>query len=95
MLIAGTLAAAAQNPPAPAPAQPYKAVALSLPAPMADPAFDAARRQIGEIAQKKDRAALARLVVAQGFFWDRENGDHADKRKSGIDNLATAPRPEQ
>ncbi len=47
MLIAGTLAAAAQNPPAPAPAQPYKAVALSLPAPMADPALDAARRQIG------------------------------------------------
>jgi hypothetical protein len=87
LLIAGTVPALAQNPP---PAQPYKAVAITLPAPMNDPAFDAMRKQIGEIAQRKDRAALARLVVAQGFFWERENGNRADKRKSGIDNLATA-----
>ncbi len=51
--------------------------------------MDALRKQIGEISQHKDRAGLARLVVAQGFFWERENGDSADKRKSGIDNLAT------
>ncbi len=30
------------------------------------------------------------MVVAQGFFWERENGDGADKKKSGIDNLAAA-----
>jgi len=90
LLIAGTVTAPAQNPPPLAPAGPYKAVAVALPAPMADAAFDAARKQIGEIAQRKDRAALAHLVVAQGFFWDRENGNRADKRKSGIDNLATA-----
>ena len=70
--------------------QPYKPVAIALPKPMADASFDALRKQIGEAAKRKDRAALARLVVAQGFFWERENRDGADKRKSGIDNLATA-----
>ena len=48
------------------------------------------RKQLGEVAQRKDRAALTPLVVAQDFFWNRENGNRADKRKSGIDNLATA-----
>ncbi len=84
LLIAGPLAARAQNrPPAP-----YKAVAVVPPKPMDDAGFDALRKQLGEIAQRKDRAALAPLVVAQGFFWDRENGNRANKRKSGIDNLA-------
>jgi hypothetical protein len=91
LLIAGTMSASAQKQaPAPAPPKPYKALAVMSPAPMSDPAFEALRKQLGEIAQKKDRAALARLVVAQGFFWERETGDGADKKKSGIDNLATA-----
>ena len=34
--------------------------------------------------------ALAAMVVAQGFFWNRGNRDSADKRKSGLENLATA-----
>jgi hypothetical protein len=79
----------AQNPPAAAP-KPYKPVAITPPVPVADPAFEALRKQVGEAAQKKDRAALARLVVAQGFFWQRDDRDRADKRKSGIDNLANA-----
>ncbi len=74
----------------PAPPKPYKPVVITVPVPVADPAFEALRKQVGEIAQKKDRAALARLVVAQGFFWQRDNRDRADKRKSGIDNLANA-----
>ena len=57
---------------------------------MADPSFEAFRKQIGEAAQRKDRAALAHWWSAQGFFWERENGDRADKHKSGIDNLAAA-----
>lgn len=95
-LLAATLAAPAQKPPRgqqpppPAAARPYKPVAIALPKPMADASFDAMRKQLAEAAGKKDRAALARLVVAQGFFWARENGNAADKRKSGIDNLATA-----
>lgn len=90
VLIAGTVLATAQKAPPPAaPAQPYKAVPVGLPAPLADAGLDALRKQIGELSQHKDRAGLARLVVAQGFFWERENGDRADKRKSGFDNLAT------
>ena len=40
-------------------------------------------------AAHKDRAALAKLTVAQGFFWIQDK-DLADKSKSGIDNLAKA-----
>jgi hypothetical protein len=79
-----------QQAPTPAPPQPYKPVALTPPKPLEDPSFEAFRRQLAGIAQRKDRAALARLVVAQGFFWEKESGDAADKRKSGIDNLAAA-----
>lgn len=81
-----------QAAPAPAPAKPYKPVAVTLPAPMQDQNFETFRKQLGEAARKKDRAALAKLVVTQGFFWDGESGDKADKKKSAIDNLAAAIR---
>ena len=54
-----------------------KTLEIKLPAPVKDPSFDAFRKQLGEAAAKKDRAALSRLVVAQGFFWDGEKGDQA------------------
>ena len=84
------------QPPAPPPLQapapgPYTPVPITLPPTLNDPSFDAFRRQLGEIAQKKDRPALARLVAAN-FFWIPEDTDLADKRKSGIDNLAKAFR---
>ena len=89
-----TLLAAAQSQPPhpapPAPVMPYKAVAITLPAAINDPSFAAFRKQLGDIAARKDRAALARLVVTQGFFWQGEKGERADKRKSGVDNLAAA-----
>jgi hypothetical protein len=75
--------------PAPAPLGPYKAVAITLPPSLNDPSFDAFRKQLGEIAQKKDRAALAALVAAN-FFWVPEDTDLADKAKSAIDNAAKA-----
>jgi hypothetical protein len=96
LLIAGMLPAPAQNQPkgqqptGPAPARPYKPVAITAPKSMADASFESLRQQLGDAAKRKDRAALARLVVAQGFFWEREGRDAADKRKSGIDNLSTA-----
>ena len=88
------------QPPAPPPAQaqppghaplhgPYKPVAITLPPALNDPSFDAFRKQLGQIAEKKDRAALARLVAAH-FFWIPEDKDIADKRKSAIDNLVKA-----
>src|SRR5713226_294835 len=72
----------AQQAPAPAPAPgPYKPVAITLPAALNDPSFDAFRKQLAALAKKKDRAALARLVAAN-FFWVPEDADLADKKKS-------------
>ncbi len=79
-----------QQAPAIAPARPYTPVTVKLPEPLNDPGFETFRKQLGDIAQKKDRAALARLVVAQGFFWEAEEGEKADKKKTGIDNLSAA-----
>jgi hypothetical protein len=83
------------QPPAPAPAPapatpgPYKPVPITLPAGLNDPSFAEFRKQIAEIARKKDRAALAKLV-ATNFFWVPEDTDMADKSKPAIDNLAKA-----
>ena len=92
MLMAGLLPAAAQNSPRGAlpAARPYKPVVITPATPLSDAGFDAMRKQLGEVARRKDRAALAKLVVAQGLLWWRENRDTADKRKSGVDNLAAA-----
>jgi hypothetical protein len=80
----------AQQAPQPAPPKPYKIVAVKPVPPYADPSFAAFRKQIGDIAGRMDRAALAKLVVASNFFWMGEKGDKANKRKSGMDNLAAA-----
>src|SRR5271154_2288724 len=77
------------KPPPAAPIKPYQTVAVTPPAPMNDPAFVALRKQIADIATKKDRAGLAKLVVAQNFFWVQDK-DLADKKKSSVDNLAKA-----
>ena len=91
VLMAGSAPAAAQNRvPPPTPAIPYKPVMITPPKPMTDESFEAMRKQLGEAAQRKDRAAMARLVVGHGFFWLRENRNAATKRKSGFDNLSAA-----
>jgi hypothetical protein len=77
------------KPPPPAPIKPYQAVAVTAPPVENDPAFVAFRKQLGDAAAKKDRAALAHLVAAQNFFWMQDR-DRADKSKSGVDNLAKA-----
>jgi hypothetical protein len=77
------------GPPPAAAAKPYKAVTISPPKPMNDPSFEAFRKQLGAVAEKKDRKGLAGLV-SQNFFWMGEKGDKADKKKQGVDNLATA-----
>jgi hypothetical protein len=75
-------------PPAP-PIKPYQAVAATPPGPYNDPSFLTFRQQLADVATRKDRAALAKLVVAKGFFWIQDK-DRADPHKSGIDNLAKA-----
>jgi hypothetical protein len=73
-----------------APVKPYKPVAVAVPATISDPSLEAFRKQVIAAAQRKDRAALAKLVVAKGFFWESPDGRGADAKKSGIDNLADA-----
>jgi len=82
----------AQQPPqqpAPPPPAPYTALAVTPPKPYSDPSLAAFRKDLTTIAQKKDRAALARLVIARDFFWLKEEGNAAGK-KTGIEALATA-----
>jgi hypothetical protein len=70
--------------------QPYKPIAIELPQPVKDPSFAAFRKQLADVAKRKDRAALAGHVGA-GFFWMTDDGkDIAQKGRSGIDNLARA-----
>jgi hypothetical protein len=68
---------------------PYKPVAVKVPAATTDASFEAFRKQLADIAQKKDRAALAGLVAAS-FFWVPADKDTANKAKPGIDNLSAA-----
>jgi hypothetical protein len=79
-----------EQPQQPAPPRSYQPIPVKLPAPSADASFDAFRKQLAAIAEKKDRAALSKLVVARGFFWDGEEGDNTDKRKSSMENLVAA-----
>jgi hypothetical protein len=77
-------------PPPPPPAiKPYDPVAITLPPVLNDASFIAFRKSLGDIAQHKDRAGLAKLIVAKGFFWLQDK-DLADPNKPGIDNLAKA-----
>jgi hypothetical protein len=80
-------------PPAPqmAPPKPYKPVPVTIPAATNDPSLDAFRKDLAAVAQRKDRPALAKMVVAKGFFWERDDDKPAPK-KSGIEILAQALR---
>jgi hypothetical protein len=87
-------AASAQQPQQPqqpqlAPPKAYKPVPVKLPQPVADPTFLTFRQQLTAIADKKDRAALTR-ILAQNFFWIPEGKDIAEKNKPAIENLSKA-----
>jgi hypothetical protein len=90
LLFSGVALAQQPEPQDPAPPKPYNKVAVTLPTPVADPSLEAFRKQLTEIAQRKDRSALSALVAPRGFFWEREGGNAADEKKSGIDNFAAA-----
>ena len=82
--------APAAQAPAPAPIKPYQPLAIKMPTPSTDAGFAAFRKQLADVAKRKDRNALAKLVVGQGFFWESESGDKADKKKPGLANLEQA-----
>jgi hypothetical protein len=90
LALVAAVPACAQQPPPQAPPKAYKPITVSAAAPMSDAGLDALRKQIGDIAGKKDKKALAGLVVAKGFFWDRADGKPSDGKKSGLDNLSAA-----
>jgi len=91
LALAPAVAQTLNQPPAPAPVKPgpYQIVTIKPPEAVSDPSFEAFRKQLAGIAQKKDRAALTQLVAAS-FFWIPEDSDVADKTKPAIDNLAKA-----
>jgi hypothetical protein len=89
-LLFGPAAAQGQRPPPPSPPKPYKAVAVTPAQPFADPSFEAFRKELADIVKRKDRAALGKLVVSQGYFWETEDGDKADKKKSSFENFAAS-----
>ena len=68
---------------------PYRAVPITLPPPMTDASFEAFRKRLAEVAQRKDRGALAEMI-APNFFWVPESADLADKKLPPIDNAAKA-----
>ena len=72
------------------PPGPYKPVPVKVAPIVTESALDAFRKQLVAVAQRKDRAALARMVVPKGFFWERDDGQGADPKKSSIDNLVGA-----
>jgi hypothetical protein len=82
--------ALAQGAPQAPPPGPYKPVPVKVEPLVSDPSLDAFRQELAAVAQRKDRAALTRLIVAKGFFWERDDGQGADPKKSSIDNLVTA-----
>jgi hypothetical protein len=87
--VAVALPAQAQAPRQPALPKAYKPIPVTVAKPYDDPGFVAFRKQLAEIASKKDRAALAK-ITASDFFWIGEKGDKADSKKSALDNLAAA-----
>ena len=80
--------------PAPAPAvpaqAPYKSVAVTVPTIPRDAAFEGLRKELADIAKRKDRAALAQRVAAKDFFWERDFSGSFDPRRPSVDNLAAA-----
>jgi hypothetical protein len=89
-LLLAPAAAQGQKPPPPAPPKPYKTVAVEPPQPYKDASFDEFRKQLGDVVKRKDRTALKNMVVGEGFFWETEDGDKTDKKKSSFDNFVSA-----
>jgi hypothetical protein len=80
-------------PPAPA-SKPYQPVVVTLPPAASDERLDAFRNELAVVARGRVYAELARLVIGQGFFWDRDFNGSFNGQQPAVDNLATAVRLE-
>jgi len=91
--VLATLAAmptAAQQRAAAPPHKTYQKVAVTLPPAAEDTSFEAFRSELARVAKSRIYAELERLVMPQGFFWDRDFGGGFAPQKPGVDNLAAA-----
>jgi hypothetical protein len=84
--VASAVMAAAQ----PSLPRPYTPVPIARPASSDDATFIAFRARFAAAAKSRVYAELAPLVMAQGFFWDRDFGHQFDPRRPAVDNLAAA-----
>jgi hypothetical protein len=82
----------APAPPAPPvpPAKAYEAVAVTVPTVPRDASFDAFRKELADIAKRKDRTALGQRAAARDFFWERDFSGGYDPKRPSLDNLAAA-----
>jgi hypothetical protein len=92
ILVSALLAA---SPAAAQTAVPYHQVTVKFAEPPSDPSFAAFRGELAAAAKRRVYGELARLVVAHGFFWERDFGAVFDRAKSGVENLAVAIGLEQ
>lgn len=91
----GVVAAwAARAEPSALPPKPYRPVEIVLPPAAGDAALERLREELAAAARRRVYADLARLVVPQGFFWERDFARRNDGRRPGVDNLAAAVRLE-
>lgn len=67
----------------------YAPVAVSIPKGSNDPSLTVFRAKVFELAQKKDKDALANLI-ARDFFWERDFGGGYDKKSNPVANFAQA-----
>src|SRR5262249_38600067 len=88
------LIAPAQGEPVLPPIRPYAAVAVAPPEPFADSSFEAFRKELAAVAQARVHGELARIVIAQGFFWQRDFARSFGPQRPAVDNLAAAVRLE-
>jgi len=75
--------------------KPFAAVNVRLPAPPSDPSFAAFRQSLAALARRRSFDELAHLMIANGFFWDRDSGKRFDPKRLPAQNLATALRLDQ
>ncbi len=86
-MIALSAKAHAQRPPPPSP---YASVIVEPAPPEADASFIAFRNRMEKVAASRHYADLERLVVASGFFWDRDFERRFDPARRPAENLAAA-----
>jgi len=83
---------ARKDPPAPAQSGPvpYRRVPVTIVTAPRDVTFEAFRKDLAEIAKRKDRIGLAQRLAARDFFWERDFSGSFDAKRPSIDNLAAA-----